>query len=59
MTSGDNTKLLVLSGGVGGAKLVQGLADVLAPEQLTIVANTGDDYEHLGYYISPDIDTIL
>lgn len=59
MTSGDNTKLLVLSGGVGGAKLVQGLADVLAPEQLTIVANTGDDFEHLGFYISPDIDTIL
>ena len=52
-------KVLALSGGVGGAKLALGLSHVLAPDQLEIVANTGDDFEHLGLYISPDIDTIM
>lgn len=50
---------LALSGGVGGAKLVLGLSGVLAPDQLTVVANTGDDFEHLGLNICPDIDTVL
>ena len=50
---------LALSGGVGGAKLALGLAGVLGPERLVIVANTGDDFEHLGLQISPDIDTLL
>ena len=49
--------VLALSGGVGGAKLVCGLARVLVPGALTIVANTGDDFEHLGLCISLDIDT--
>jgi LPPG:FO 2-phospho-L-lactate transferase len=49
----------VLSGGVGGAKLVLGLSRVLDPSILTIIANTGDDFRHLGLAISPDIDTIL
>ena len=50
--------VLALSGGVGGAKLALGLSHVVAPENLLIVANTGDDFEHLGLSISPDIDTL-
>jgi LPPG:FO 2-phospho-L-lactate transferase len=50
---------VALCGGVGGAKLAAGLAQVLAPAQLTIVVNVGDDFEHLGLYICPDIDTVL
>lgn len=52
-------KIVVLTGGVGGAKLVLGLSQVVAPEQLTAIVNTGDDFEHLGLAISPDIDTLL
>ena len=55
--SGDH--VLALCGGVGGAKLAAGLAAVLPPEQLTIVVNTGDDFEHVGLAISPDIDTVV
>jgi LPPG:FO 2-phospho-L-lactate transferase len=51
--------VLALSGGVGGAKLVAGLARVYEPGQLLIVANTGDDFEHLGLPISPDLDTVV
>jgi LPPG:FO 2-phospho-L-lactate transferase len=50
--------VLALSGGVGGAKLASGLASVLAPEDLTIAVNTGDDFEHLGLTICPDIDSV-
>ena len=50
---------VALCGGVGGAKLALGLSKVLAPEQLTIVVNTGDDFEHVGLHVSPDIDTVL
>jgi LPPG:FO 2-phospho-L-lactate transferase len=49
---------VALSGGVGGAKLALGLAHLLR-ERLTIIVNTGDDFEHLGLHISPDIDTAL
>ena len=52
-------KVLALSGGVGGAKLALGLSKLLSPEQLTIVANTADDFEHLGLSISPDLDTLM
>lgn len=52
-------KVIALSGGVGGAKLALGLSKILAPEQLTIVANTADDFEHLGVHISPDLDTVM
>lgn len=52
-------KVLALSGGVGGAKLALGLAKTLNVDQLTIVANTADDFEHLGLYISPDLDTVM
>jgi LPPG:FO 2-phospho-L-lactate transferase len=51
--------VIALSGGVGGAKLVLGLSRVLPPEELLVVCNTGDDFEHLGLCISPDIDTVM
>jgi len=51
--------VVALSGGIGGAKLALGLHRVLPPETLTVIANTGDDFEHLGLSISPDIDTLL
>lgn len=50
---------VALCGGVGGAKLALGLSHVLPPERLTIVVNTGDDFEHVGLHVSPDIDTVL
>ncbi len=50
--------IVALSGGIGGAKLALGLSHVLPPDELLIVANTGDDFEHLGLSISPDIDTL-
>ena len=52
-------KAAVLTGGVGGAKLVLGLARMLPAADLTAVVNTGDDFRHLGLHVSPDIDTIL
>ena len=51
--------VLALSGGVGGAKLSLGLADVLPPGGLHVLANTADDFVHLGLHICPDIDTLL
>jgi LPPG:FO 2-phospho-L-lactate transferase len=51
--------ILALAGGVGGAKLAGGLADVLDPAELLLVVNTGDDFEHLGLHISPDLDTAV
>src|SRR5258708_1337514 len=51
--------LVALSGGVGGAKLALGLYRTLPPDTLTIIVNTGDDFEHLGLAISPDLDTLL
>ena len=51
--------VLALSGGIGGAKLALGLYRVLPPGALTVIANTGDDFEHLGLAISPDVDTLL
>jgi LPPG:FO 2-phospho-L-lactate transferase len=51
--------VVALSGGIGGAKLALGLYRELPPEALTVVCNTGDDFEHLGLAISPDMDTVL
>ncbi len=51
--------IAVLSGGVGGAKLVLGMSEVLAPQELAVIANTGDDFVHLGLRISPDLDTLM
>jgi LPPG:FO 2-phospho-L-lactate transferase len=57
--SGDGRATCVaLSGGIGGAKLALGLARLLG-ERLTVIVNTGDDFEHLGLAISPDVDTTL
>lgn len=52
-------RVLALSGGVGGARLLRGLYRVLPPGTLAALVNTGDDFEHLGLHISPDIDTAL
>lgn len=51
--------IVVLTGGTGGAKFVDGLRRVLPPEELTIVVNTGDDHVWWGLYVSPDIDSIV
>lgn len=50
--------ILTLAGGVGGARLANGLAHVLAPGELTVAVNVGDDFTHLGLAICPDIDTV-
>jgi LPPG:FO 2-phospho-L-lactate transferase len=57
-SSSRSPRLVALCGGVGGAKLALGL-ERLYGEAVTIVVNTGDDFEHLGLHVSPDIDTVL
>jgi len=52
-------KVVCLSGGVGGAKLAAGLHDLLAPGELTIIGNVGDDLEVVGLHVSPDLDSVL
>ena len=52
-------KILLLSGGGGGARFARGLQDVLAPGELTVVGNVGDDVEVLGMHVSPDLDSLL
>ena len=52
-------RVVLLVGGVGGAKLALGLARVLPPDALTIIVNTADDFDHLGLHISPDVDTVM
>lgn len=51
-------RTVLLSGGVGGAKLAAGLAAVLPPEDLTVIGNTGDDLEVYGLRVSPDLDIL-
>lgn len=51
--------VVLLSGGVGGAKLAAGLHDVLAPGELTVIGNVGDDLDVLGLHVSPDLDSVL
>jgi len=51
--------VVCLSGGVGGAKLARGLQDALAPGELTVIGNVGDDVEVLGLHVSPDLDSVL
>jgi LPPG:FO 2-phospho-L-lactate transferase len=51
--------VVALAGGVGGAKLAHGLALALPAEDLTVIVNTGDDFEYLGLPISPDLDTVM
>jgi LPPG:FO 2-phospho-L-lactate transferase len=52
-------KVVALSGGVGGARLLDGLARALPAGDLTAIVNTGDDFVHLGMYVSPDVDTVM
>jgi LPPG:FO 2-phospho-L-lactate transferase len=51
--------VVVLAGGGGGALLADGLAQVLPPGRLTVIANTGDDFQHLGLTVCPDLDTVM
>ena len=61
MTAPSQSALSVvaLAGGVGGARLVDGLDRTLPPGSLTVVVNTGDDFQHWGLHISPDLDTVM
>jgi LPPG:FO 2-phospho-L-lactate transferase len=51
-------RVVVLAGGTGGAKLARGMLDVIGGENLTVIANTGDDIEIYGAYVSPDPDLV-
>ena len=51
--------VVALSGGIGGAKLALGLSRIVPADKLLVVANVGDDFEHLGLHVSPDIDTLM
>ncbi|HEX7476816.1 MAG TPA: 2-phospho-L-lactate transferase [Polyangiales bacterium] len=53
------SRVVYLSGGVGGARLAHGLARALDPERLTLIVNTGDDFTHWGLSVSPDLDTVM
>jgi LPPG:FO 2-phospho-L-lactate transferase len=52
-------RILAITGGVGGAKLCLGLAKILGSEELAFVVNSADDFRHLGFHVSPDIDTLV
>ena len=52
-------RVVALSGGVGGARFVEGLARALPRGTLTVIVNTGDDFVHLGLYVCPDLDTVM
>src|SRR3954453_161167 len=52
-------RIAVLAGGVGGARFVQALGEVVAPRDVTVIANVGDDLEVHGLHVSPDLDTLL
>ncbi len=54
----SHLKIVAFAGGVGGARLADGLAQCLPPENLTIIVNTGDDFEHWGLKVCPDLDTV-
>src|SRR6188768_1874221 len=54
----DSISVVALAGGVGGARLASGLAD-LRGARLTVLVNTADDFNHLGFHISPDLDTVM
>jgi LPPG:FO 2-phospho-L-lactate transferase len=58
MIDAGSMRVVALAGGVGGSKLADGFARLLG-ERLTVVVNTGDDFEHLGLPISPDLDTVM
>ena len=59
MTSATGgSKVVVLAGGTGGAKLARGMLDVVGPEDLVVIANTGDDIDIYGAHVSPDPDLV-
>jgi LPPG:FO 2-phospho-L-lactate transferase len=58
MPTETSSHIVALAGGVGGAKLADGLARLLG-DRLAVVVNTGDDFEHLGLHVSPDLDTVM
>ncbi|MBM3463455.1 MAG: 2-phospho-L-lactate transferase [Armatimonadetes bacterium] len=53
------TRVTALAGGVGGARLAHGLYKVLGPDELTVIGNTADDFNHFGLHVSPDLDTVM
>ena len=55
----DDLNVVVLAGGVGGAKLVDGFAQIVPAGKLTAIVNTGDDFRHLGLTVCPDLDTVM
>lgn len=55
----STSKIAALAGGVGGAKLAHGLYQALAPDSLTVIVNTADDFTYWGLHISPDLDTVM
>jgi LPPG:FO 2-phospho-L-lactate transferase len=55
----DSVNVVVLAGGVGGAKLIDGFAQVIPAGKLSAIINTGDDFRHMGLAICPDLDTVL
>ncbi len=59
MTNTEHLNVVCLAGGVGGAKLADGLARIVPPERLTVIVNTGDDFTHLGLTVCPDLDTVM
>jgi LPPG:FO 2-phospho-L-lactate transferase len=58
MTNIKISQVVALAGGIGGAKLAHGLSQVVMPGRLTVIVNSGDDFEHLGLKICPDLDTV-
>jgi len=52
-------KIVAFAGGVGGAKLVDGLSKIVLAENLTVIVNTGDDFDHIGLRVCPDLDTVV
>jgi LPPG:FO 2-phospho-L-lactate transferase len=59
VSAAGKSRVVALCGGIGGAKLALGLSRVVAGADLVAVVNTGDDFEHLGLAISPDLDTVM
>lgn len=55
----ENVSVVILAGGVGGAKLVDGFAQIVPAGNLTVIVNTGDDFRHMGLAIAPDLDTVM
>lgn len=58
MSTPREAEVVVLAGGTGGAKLARGMLDVVGPERLSVIANTGDDIEIYGAHVSPDPDLV-